>query len=62
VTGFVNTGTLEIVVTNNFGRRRTETGFENIASARRFDGTNWIQTTVVKRFDATLGWVDVTNS
>jgi hypothetical protein len=62
VTGFTNTGTLEIVVTNNFGRRRTETGFENIASARRFDGTNWIQTTVVKRFDATLGWVDVTNS
>jgi hypothetical protein len=62
VTGFTNTGTLEIIVTNNFGRRRTETGFENIASARRFDGTNWIQTTVVKRFDATLGWVDVTNS
>jgi hypothetical protein len=62
VTGFTNTGTLEIVVTNNFGRRRTDTGFENIASARRFDGTSWIQTTVVKRFDATLGWVDVTNS
>jgi hypothetical protein len=62
VTGFTNTGTLEIVVTNNFGRRRTEAGFENIASARRFDGTSWIQTTVVKRFDATLGWVDVTNS
>ena len=62
VTGFTNTGTLEIVVTNNFGRRRTETGFENIASTRRFDGTSWIQTTVVKRFDATLGWVDVTNS
>jgi hypothetical protein len=61
VTGSTNTGTLIIVVSNNLGQRRGETGFENITSVRRFDGTSWQPTTIVKRFDGT-NWVDVTNS
>jgi hypothetical protein len=61
VTGSTNTGNLIIVVTNNLGQRRSETGFENITSVRRFDGTNWQPTTIAKRFDGT-NWVDVTNS
>jgi hypothetical protein len=61
VTGSTNTGTLLIIVSNNLGQRRSETGFENITSVRRFDGSSWVSTTVVKRFDGT-NWVDVTNS
>jgi hypothetical protein len=62
VTGSTNTGTLIIVVANNLGKRRTDSGFENITSIRRFDGNNWQPTTIAKRFDATLGWVDISNS
>ena len=61
VTGSTNTPTLLIVVSNNLGQRRTDTGFQNITSVRRFDGTSWTATTIAKRFNGTA-WVDITNS
>jgi hypothetical protein len=61
VTGSTNTGTLIIVVTNNLGKRRTDSGFENIASIRRFDGSSWQPTTIAKRFNGSI-WVDISNS
>jgi hypothetical protein len=61
VTGSTDTEILTIEVRNNLGKRQTSSGFQNIETSRRFDGTTWIQTTVSKRFDGT-NWVDVSNS
>ena len=61
VTGSTDTEILTIDVRNNLGKRQTSSGFQNIETSRRFDGTTWIQTTVSKRFDGT-NWVDVSNS
>jgi hypothetical protein len=61
VTGSTDTESLTIDVRNNLGKRQTSSGFQNIETSRRFDGTTWIQTTVSKRFDGT-NWVDVSNS
>jgi hypothetical protein len=61
VTGSTDTEILTIEVRNNLGKRQTSSGFQNIETSRRFDGTTWIQTTVSKRFDGT-SWVDVSNS
>jgi hypothetical protein len=61
VTGSTDTEILTIQVRNNLGKRRTSSGFENIQTARRFNGTAWVATTVSKRFNGTA-WVDISNS
>jgi hypothetical protein len=61
VTGNTDTEILTIQVRNNLGKRRTSSGFENIETSRRFNGTAWVATTVSKRFNGTA-WVDISNS
>jgi len=61
ITGSTDTGILTIDVRSNLGKRRTSSGFENIQTARRFNGTSWVATTVSKRFNGTV-WVDISNS
>jgi hypothetical protein len=60
VTGSTNTPTLSILVGPPGNRHNGTNMATDLTTARRFNGTDWVNITTFKRFDGT-NWVDIVN-